>query len=104
MEDLLSMGSWVMDTEPFLVGEIMKYLWGYRAGCEDAKLQKSIINRGNFILCSAKIVIFEEDITDLAYSGIPKVAWAPMVKLLLWKRQQEICSLLFLWKHNLSNH
>lgn len=26
VEDLLSMGSWVMDTEPFLVGEIMKYL------------------------------------------------------------------------------
>lgn len=63
-----------MDTEPFLAEEIMKYLWGYSTESEDAEPQKSVINRGNFILCSTEIVIFEEDITDLAYSGIPKIA------------------------------
>lgn len=95
MEDLLSVGSWVMDTEPFLAEEIMKYLWRYGTGSEDAELRKSIINRGNFSLCSTKIVIFEEDITDLAYSGIPKIAWAPMVKFLLWIRQHESCIYYF---------
>jgi len=44
------------------------------AGLQDAELQKSVINRADFILCSTKIVILEEDITDLACSGIPKIA------------------------------